>query len=65
MVPCIVSSFPKSVSQETVQRTNRAIHHGTDDQVVELLQRLLQKRPALKERFEISEDILFRMYGVE
>lgn len=46
-------------------QAHRAIHHGTDDQVVELLQRLLQKRPALKERFQISEDILFRMYGVE
>lgn len=46
-------------------QAHRAIHLGTDDQVMDLLQHLLQKRPALKDRFQISEDILFRMYGVE
>ncbi len=46
-------------------QAHRAIHHGTDDQVMNLLQNLLQKRPALKKQFQISEDILFRMYGVE
>jgi hypothetical protein len=46
-------------------QAHRAIHHGTDDQVIHLLQHLLCKRPALKKQFRISEDILFRMYGVE
>jgi hypothetical protein len=46
-------------------QAHRAIHHGTDEQVIQLLQHLLQKRPALKKQFQISEDILFRMYGVE
>lgn len=46
-------------------QAHRAIHHGTDEQVMQLLQLLLQKRPALKKQFRISEDILFRMYGVE
>lgn len=46
-------------------QAHRAIHHGTDEQIIHLLQHLLQKRPALKKQFRISEDILFRMYGVE
>jgi hypothetical protein len=46
-------------------QAHRAIHHGTDEQVIQLLQHLLQKRPVLKKQFQISEDILFRMYGVE
>jgi hypothetical protein len=46
-------------------QAHRAIHHGTDEQIIHLLQHLLHKRPALKQQFRISEDILFRMYGVE
>lgn len=46
-------------------QAHRAIHHGTDDEVIKLLQVILHKRPLLKNKFQISEDILFRMYGVE
>jgi hypothetical protein len=46
-------------------QAHRAIHHGTDEQVIQLLQHLLQKRPALNKQFQISEDILFLVYGVE
>ena len=46
-------------------QAHRAVHYGTDEEVVKLLQVLLNRRPALKNQFQISEDILFRMYGVE
>lgn len=46
-------------------QAHRAIHYGADEQVVELLGLLLDKRPPLKCKFGISADILSRMYGVE
>lgn len=46
-------------------QAHRAIHYGTDEQVVELLELLLNKRAPLKRKFGISADILSTMYGVE
>ena len=46
-------------------QAHRAIHHGTDEEVIKRLQVILYKRPLLKNKFQVSEDILFRMYGVE
>lgn len=46
-------------------QAHRAIHHGTDEQVIQLLEQLLRKRPTLVDDFDICEDLLFRMYGLE
>jgi hypothetical protein len=46
-------------------QAHRAIHYGTDEQVVELLELLLDKRAPLKKKFGISADILSTMYGIE
>jgi len=46
-------------------QAHRALHHGTDSFVEPILCRLFSRRPALRERFGISEDLLLRMYGIE
>jgi hypothetical protein len=46
-------------------QAHRALHHGTDSFVEPILCRLFSRRPALRERFGISEDVLLRMYGIE